>query len=176
MTEKYDMCGGWDVCSNANQPLWINKKVWFVLDGKHMILCYVLLLVLYSRSFYSVPILISVLYLPLTPEKLEGTNMHRYVQAKFKSSSTSLLELNQQAADIHCNKNNRGTVIDKWAHLFNGVAVFNASSTAYSHPIISIPWPQSDIFFWDSVVYSTLLFHPLFTRGNVSICEGRGGR
>ena len=38
---------------------------------------------------------------------------------------------------MHSNKNenNRGIVIDEWAHLFNAVAVFNASSTAYLHPL-----------------------------------------
>lgn len=41
-------------------------------------------------------------------------------------------------------------------------------------PIISISWPQSDIFFSDSVVSPTHFFHPLFTRGNVFICKGWG--
>lgn len=41
-------------------------------------------------------------------------------------------------------------------------------------PIISIPRPQSDIFFCDSVVSPTLHFRPLFTRGNVFIREDGG--
>lgn len=54
-------------------------------------------------------------------------------------------------------------------------AIWNASAAAYLHPAICIPQPQSDRFFWGSAVSLDLRARPLFTRGNVVICEGKGG-
>lgn len=113
------------------------------LDGNHMTLCCVLLLLL---SFCTNLICPSTVFTLHSWKKLRWSKCIT-IHAKSKSSSTSLLGFNQQAANMHCYKDNRSIVIDKWAHLFNVGAVFNASSTAYLHPIISIPRPQSDIFF-----------------------------
>lgn len=130
-------------CSNTNLPLSPNSCMFCGLDGNHMtlLLCPTPGPFILHQSNLS----LSCVYPSLhrSPRWSKCITIH----ANSKIIFPSLLGFNQQAANMHCHKDNRSIVIDKWAHLFHVGAVFNASSTAYLHPITSIPRPQSDIFF-----------------------------
>lgn len=94
-------------------------------------------------------------------------------QQNSNSSFTSLLWFNH--CDTHCAKDNGGTVIDK--------CPIYLTPLPFSTPLQRHIYTQSQEFHNHRVTYSSeapvvssaLLFRPLFTRGNVFICEGRGG-